>query len=349
MDKDDYKDRIKEQIEVMEACLEGKDIQVSYGGVIWEDTEHPEWTWDVIKYRVKPEEAEESKKLMTCRQLAELLAKGYGECIAFYYDGTSSLICIKYDYFQNDEENTVMKEMRIRPWGSDEWLEPTVDIYEEYISKWNKAFKEIEVKVVFPKKEEEDTVKDYSDDYAGEPEVGEIFKINGRTLKCIEEKDCKECAFQKGPASCCPDIACNNASRKDGKNVVFVDVSKMEDTTSEDSSSTVSKEEKVGVHRRTPQEIADFFNCYVAYDPSMFRFVAYEKTPVFSDEIGWIEGSYNSSFELDRFAIAVDSCEEEYILYRPHLIPIAKKKEDRPSRAALTMGMVGASQEEEDD
>lgn len=325
MDKDEYKDRIKKQIEVMEAYLEGKDIQVSYGGGIWDDTEHPEWTWDVIKYRVKPDEVEKPKKLMTYRQLSELMAKGYGEFRLRH----NLLVKTHFKYDINNEDKP-KNDVLIRPWGSDEWLEPTVDIYEEYISKWNKAFKEIEVKVVFPKKEEEDTIRDYSDDYAGEPEVGEVFKIGGRTLKCIEEKNCKGCAFQEGPTSRCPDIACSNAFRKDGKSVVFVDVSKKESTTaSEVSSATVSKEEKVGVHRRTPQEFADFFDCYVAMDKDG-EWYLYSEEPRFG------RYSWNSSKGLFRHMdslgflsfIIVTENHNWRTLYRLHQEPIVMEDED---------------------
>ncbi len=329
----------------MKAYLDGKAIQyrVKYiNDDVWDDEQYPSWNWYSVDYRIKPDE---SKKLMTCRQLAELMTKGYGE---FRYKHNFFVKThFKYDI---NNENKTKDDVLIRAFGSDEWIEPTVDVYEEYISKWNRAFKEIEIKVVLPKKEEEDAIKDYSDaGHSGvEPSLGERFRYKGELYECIEGDDCDRCSFIGDP---CYYFQCSCRKRKDGKGVVFVDVSKEENTTAtEESSSTVSKEESIGVHRRTPQEIADFFNCGVAYDPSMFRFVAYEKPPVFSDEIGWIEGSYNSSFELDRFAITVDSYEEEYyILYRPHLIPIIKEKEDRPSRAALAMGTVGVAQEADDD
>ena len=289
MDKETNMTETKRQIEVMKAYLDGKAIQyrVKYiNDDVWDDEQYPSWNWYSVDYRVKPDETEkatdEPKKLMTYGQLSELMQKGYGVWhekgpLRYAHSGNS---------FAFSEENMLAFNALIRPWGSKDWIEPTVDIYEEYISKWNRAFKEIEVKVVFPKKEEKDTIKDYSDDYAGEPEVGEIFKISGRTLKCIEEKGCKGCAYLKGPSSCCPDIACNGTFRKDGKNVVFVDVSKMENTTSEDSSSTVSKEESVGVHKRTPQEIADFFNCYVAMDKDEIWYL-YEDIPQMSESI-WV-------------------------------------------------------------
>ena len=345
MDKDEYKDRIKKQIEVMEAYLEGKDIQVSYGGVIWEDTEHPEWTWDVIKYRVKPDEAEKPKKPMTCRQLAELLAKGYGQTTYFYGDGTARLVGSSFEYEKDNEEDSISVMRKIRPWGSDEWLDPTVDIYEEFMNRKEKERRYQNIKISIKKlngddfevesEPEEDTIRDYSDDYEGEPEVGEVFKISGRTLKCIEEKNCKGCAFQEGPASRCPDIACSNAFRKDGKSVVFVNVSKMENTTaSEDSSATVSKEEKVGVHRRTLQEIADFFDCYVAMDWNGAWYL-YEYEPMLSYSAKkWFckRGgctAFGSDFNSSAFLfIEISETCNWRTLYRPHKEPLVMEEED---------------------
>ena len=342
MDKDEYKDRIKKQIEVMEAYLEGKDIQVSYGGGIWEDTEHPEWNWDVVKYRVKPDEVEKPKKLMTFRQLAELMVKGYGEW-SFDTEEMDFHTEVGYGLLNTDKE--LDDDILIRPWGSKELRKPTVDVYEEYVSKWNRAFSWANELTKGGNKSESrpqdcsqsSSIKDYSDDYAGEPEVGEIFKISGRTLKCIEEKNCKGCAFQEGPSSRCPDIACSNAFRKDGKSVVFVDVSKMEDTTSEESSST--ENESVGVHKRTPQEIADFFNCYVAMDEDGYWYL-YSEEPIIvkGDFICCSMAHYWSIANCDTGEILAISksflllnAEEDHdwrTLYRPHREPIVMEVED---------------------
>lgn len=311
----------KRQIEVMKAYEEGKAIQ--YRGKctkddVWNDTKFPSWNWYSVDYRIKPEEPEEPEepeKLMTNRQLAELLQKGYG---TWSDKGTLGYAHSGYS-FSFDKEDDAVTDKWIRPWGSDEWLEPTVDIYEEYISKWNKAFKEIEIKVVFPKKEDKDTIKDYSDCDSVEPKIGEVFRYNGLTLRC-EEGSCigcgDGCALAKLPSYA---FECMKDERKDGKDVHFVDVSKKENTTaSEDSSSTQG--ECIEIHKRTPQEIADFFNCYVAYDPSIGSFSTYEKPPVFSGEFCWIVS--------DRFVATTDSCKEKHIIYRPHQEPIVNEDED---------------------
>lgn len=338
MDKDEYKDRIKKQIEVMEACLEGKDIQVSYGGGIWEDTEHPEWTWDVIKYRVKPDEVEKPKKLMTNRQLAELMAKGYGE-LRYRHN---LLVKTHFRYDINNEDKP-KNDVVIRPWGSDEWLEPTVDIYEEFMNSKEKERRYQNIKISIKKlngddfevesEPEEDTISDYSCASEVEPKVGEVFKYNGMTLKCVENESCIECAFQKDFPQCTNSLACNGGFRKDGKSVVFVDVSKKKSTTaSEDSSST--ERECIGVHKRTPQEIADFFGCYVAMDWNGAWYL-YEYEPMLSysakkwfckrGECTAFGSDFNSSAFL--FIEISETCNWR-TLYRPHMEPLVMEEED---------------------
>lgn len=308
MDKEEYKDRIKKQIEVLEGYLEGKGIQVSYGGGIWEDTEHPEWTWDVIKYRVKPDEAEESKKLMTYRQLSELITKGYGQWL-YNYDNA---VMGKNTLFIDKEVN---ENILIRPWGLDKLVRPTMDVYEEFMKR--KA-----------EEHQGETVKDYSDCGSVEPKLGEVFRYNGLTLRC-EEGGCVGCALIN---SHCYAFKCLEKGRKDGKSVHFVDVSEKENTTaSEESSSTVSKEESVGVHRRTPQEIADFFNCYVAMDKDgMWCLYVEEPTIVTVIKDGWrLKNPRRDSFLFINDALLSKPNPIDWrTLYRPHKEPLVMEDED---------------------
>lgn len=68
---------------------------------------------------------EPSKKRMTNRQLAEWLAKGNGQYT------TGGTIYHRLGYSCNNEDAQILKECyKIRSWGSEEWIEPTVDIYE---------------------------------------------------------------------------------------------------------------------------------------------------------------------------------------------------------------------------
>lgn len=99
-------------------------------------------------------------------------------------------------------------------------------------------------------------------------------------------------------------------------------------TASEDSSATVSKEESVGVHRRTPQEIADFFNCYVAMDEDG-EWYLYSEEPRFG------RYSWNCSKGLFRHMdtlgflcfILVTENHNWRTLYRPHMEPLVNEEE----------------------
>lgn len=299
--------KIEEQVKIMNAYLNGKTIQFRVRNKKdddWNDALCPSWDWYDVDYRIKPDEAEESKKLMTYRQLSELITKGYGQWL-YNYDNA---VMGKNTLFIDKEVN---ENILIRPWGLDKLVRPTVDIYEEFMKR----------------KAEEDTIKDYSDASKVEPKVGEVFKYKGHTLKCVEGDSCKDCAFCKID---CFLTECRQSKRSDGKMVFFVDVSKMENTTaSEDSSATVSKEESVGVHRRTPQEFADFFNCYVAMDKDG-EWYLYSEEPRFGSY------SWNSSKGLFRHMdslgflsfIIVTENHNWRTLYRPHQEPIVNEEEE---------------------
>lgn len=116
--------------EVKKAYVEGKKIQFRYESNGWIDYVFQDACWDDEgrEWRVKPEEEkpeEEKPKRMTYRQLAEWLAKGNGQ--------QSSTKCSIRFTFQEvvkaDENKEVPEDYVIRRWGSDEWIEPTVDVY----------------------------------------------------------------------------------------------------------------------------------------------------------------------------------------------------------------------------
>lgn len=68
---------------------------------------------------------EPPKKRMTNRMLLEWLAKGNG----MFCNGSS--YCYMYTFFSKEElDDEVTQGFKIRSWDSDEWIEPTVDIYE---------------------------------------------------------------------------------------------------------------------------------------------------------------------------------------------------------------------------
>lgn len=116
----------KEMIAVMQAYEKGKKIQCKYlreEEDCWCDCNIPHWNWHVFYYRVKPEE--EKPVRMTNRQLAEWLAGNNGQVKSW-----DSYIRTYRTYCQGEDDIFVREENSIRPWGSDEWIVPTVDIYE---------------------------------------------------------------------------------------------------------------------------------------------------------------------------------------------------------------------------
>ena len=112
--------------EFKKALEEGKQLQIKLCSGMWEDLRIvPSWSNPPEDYRIKPEK--EPAKRMTYRQLAEWLAKGNGQYLSnneFVYDCINGYT-IKFD---NKE---LPEDYKIRKWGSDEWIEPTVDIYNE--------------------------------------------------------------------------------------------------------------------------------------------------------------------------------------------------------------------------
>lgn len=118
------------------------------------------------------------------------------------------------------------------------------------------------------------------------------------------------------------------------ENVIdYVGVSKKENTTaSEDSSSTQG--ECVGVHRRTPQEIADFFNCYVAMDwNGDWYLYEYEPMLSYSAKKWFCKRGKCTAFgsDFDSSAFLFIEIPEDYnwrTLYRPHKEPLVMEEED---------------------
>lgn len=116
----------KEMIAVMQAYENGKQIQ----GRFWCKTGHwidipvPGWNWGLFEYRIKPEK--ERPQRMTNRQFTEWCGKGNGQFKLKY----GERIFLDCDYEEYRENDPVDEKILIRPWGSDDWVEPTVDIYE---------------------------------------------------------------------------------------------------------------------------------------------------------------------------------------------------------------------------
>jgi len=67
---------------------------------------------------------------MTRLQLAEWLAKGFGQ-YRFGKGITESTVWI----VEKNEEDLQVGDILIRPWGTDEWVKPTVEIYKRDCGK----------------------------------------------------------------------------------------------------------------------------------------------------------------------------------------------------------------------
>ena len=76
--------------------------------------------WQLAYLISEPEES----KYMSYRQLAEWLAKGNGQS---RYKKGSPTTGFMYDYEHENKQLT--EDFEIRSWGSDEWIEPTADVY----------------------------------------------------------------------------------------------------------------------------------------------------------------------------------------------------------------------------
>lgn len=71
------------------------------------------------------------KQRMTNRQFCEWLAKGNGQ---WKWNNTTQCYT-EYPYPAENDCNEVSERILIRPWDSEEWVEPTVDIYERDCKK----------------------------------------------------------------------------------------------------------------------------------------------------------------------------------------------------------------------
>lgn len=70
-------------------------------------------------------------RLMTNRELGELLAKWYG----VYSDKNCPYAYPLFSFVKIKEDNEVNPDIIIRSWDSTEWIKPTIDIYNKFLNK----------------------------------------------------------------------------------------------------------------------------------------------------------------------------------------------------------------------
>ena len=47
-------EQTKEAIRVMQAYVDGKEVEFKWGSMDWNSTDKPEWNWSAYDYRIKP-------------------------------------------------------------------------------------------------------------------------------------------------------------------------------------------------------------------------------------------------------------------------------------------------------
>lgn len=119
---------------IKKAHMEGTQVQYRFNDTErWHDISESDiadikrtglsWFDYDCEYRIKPKELIR----MTYRQLAEWLAKGNGQ--ARSREKASLFINIVCTTYENNKE--VPSSFRLLRWDSDEWIEPTLDVYLE--------------------------------------------------------------------------------------------------------------------------------------------------------------------------------------------------------------------------
>lgn len=121
----------KEMIEVMQAFVDGKPIEYAYYDE-WFSIEDPDWDWCEKDYRIAPEYVPEDR-MMTNRELAELLARGYGQARYFSaYSGSFTFTAWNYSPDEGDDR-VLGNTLKVRKWGENEWRKATLSVYKEFL------------------------------------------------------------------------------------------------------------------------------------------------------------------------------------------------------------------------
>lgn len=83
---------------------------------------------------------EKAENYMTNRQLAMLLAKGYGQVsvLPTDQDGDYATFETHWTYFDEEggrDNDRVSSNVRVREFGTQKWVEPTVEVFEGYMGR----------------------------------------------------------------------------------------------------------------------------------------------------------------------------------------------------------------------
>lgn len=96
---------------------------VGYTNGAWVDSHGCDWAH---AYRLEDNKDVLKPKRMTYRQLSWWLAKGNGEWLDKFNGAASAIL---YDQAKGDRD--VEPGIKVRKWGSEEWIEPNTDLLEE--------------------------------------------------------------------------------------------------------------------------------------------------------------------------------------------------------------------------
>lgn len=121
--------------EYKRAWAEGKKLQWKYRHEEqwkdWDKDSCPTFSDDTTGYELRVKSEEPEIRRMTYRELAEWLARGNGQ-LSYNDRSIVTKICVETSnsYFEDNDNIEVPDSYKIRRWNSDEWIEPTVDVYE---------------------------------------------------------------------------------------------------------------------------------------------------------------------------------------------------------------------------
>jgi hypothetical protein len=104
------------------AFQQGKEIEALMPDGIWQTVENPKFVYPPENYRIKSKEYE---KPVTCRQLAEWLAKGNGE---YKIEGMNRCYS-EYWYNEDDLDELVSAKTWVRAWVDKNWHKPTLQYF----------------------------------------------------------------------------------------------------------------------------------------------------------------------------------------------------------------------------
>lgn len=86
----------------------------------WEDVQgEPSWRMSPDDYRIKPEKKAEER--VTHKEMAEWLAKGKGQ----YMSTHTPMYLHSFAYRDEQDNERVPEDIRVRAWGDSKWHEPT--------------------------------------------------------------------------------------------------------------------------------------------------------------------------------------------------------------------------------